>query len=373
MNSLTTEYIDKNMPKLGFGLMRLPLLVGSDEIDIEQFKEMVDCYMSNGMNYFDTAYMYHDGKSEAAFKEAVVKRYPREAYAVADKLPVWYAQKTADIQKIFDEQLRRTGVDYFDYYLHHSMNTELDLRTIELGGYELIKKLKADGKIRHIGFSFHGNAEALKKILTQQPQMEFVQLQINYYDWNDDAREFYEIARSFNKPIIVMEPVKGGILSKMPPHVSEIFTKADPAASPASLALRYCASLDGVMTVLSGMSDMKQMKDNVSFMKAPKPLTAEEYNIIGKVERELRAVPAVQCTACKYCADCPVGIPIHDIIKIYNSFIKSKSIWQFGQDYAGIPTAKRAGKCIKCGKCEEVCPQSLNIISTLEEVVRLIE
>jgi len=302
MSFLTPEYISKNIPKLGFGLMRLPTTGEATAIDLKQVEAMVDHYMDSGMNYFDTAYFYHDGKSEGAFKEAVVKRYARDLFTVADKMPIWLVEKPADVERIFNEQLERCGVDYFDFYLLHALNGANNTKCEEMGAYEFALKMKKAGKIKSLGFSFHGTTEDLEHILATHPELEFVQLQINYYDWEFEALTHYEIARKYHKPIVIMEPVRGGFLAKMPREIEAIFKDVQPKMSIASWAIRFASSLDGVMTVLSGMSNIEQLTDNVAYMKEFKPLSKAEATAVKQAVKALLEAPTVPCTNCKYCS-----------------------------------------------------------------------
>jgi predicted aldo/keto reductase-like oxidoreductase len=368
MNLLTEEYIKENVPKLGFGLMRLPVKGSNTDIDIEHFKKMVDHYMDSGMNYFDTAYFYHDGASEGAFKEAVVKRYPRDSYTVADKMPIWLADSHDDVERIFNEQLARCGVEYFDYYLIHALDGDKHAKNEKLGAYDFCLKMKKQGKIKSLGFSFHGSTEDLKQILSERPELEFVQLQINYYDWEFEAKEHYEIVRAHKKPIIIMEPVRGGFLAKMPAEIEKIFKDVQPNLSVASWSIRWVASLEGVMTVLSGMSTIEQLEDNVSYMKDFKPLTSEEDAAVSKAVNVLLEAPTIPCTDCKYCIECPIEIPIFDIFGVYNEFINTKSVSSFKKAYAEFEIGSNAAACVECGLCEAVCPQTIEIINWLADI-----
>ena len=369
MSILTEEYIAKNVPKLGFGLMRLPTNGADDDINIDRTKEMVDYYMDNGMNYFDTAWFYHGGKSEGAFKEAVVDRYPRESFVVADKMPIWEVDKPEDVERIFNIQLERCGVDYFDYYLLHALDGAKNKKSEDMGAYDFCLKMKEEGKIKSFGFSFHGTTEDIKHILASHPEFEFVQLQLNYYDWEFDYKEQYEIARSYDLPIIIMEPVRGGFLAKMPQEIEDSFKAINPDMTIASWSIRWAASLDGVMTTLSGMSNMEQMIDNVSYMKDFQPLTAEENAAVEKAVKLLVDAPIIPCTDCKYCADCPVDIPIFDIFGIYNEeFLNKQNLSDFKKKYNEIDKSVNASACIECGVCEPLCPQHISIIKKLADI-----
>ena len=365
--SITRE----TLPLLGFGAMRLPLLP-SGKVDMEHTKAMVDYYMQSGMNYFDTAYMYHEGESELIVKEAVTKRYPRESFILADKLPIWSVKEKADVSKIFNEQLEKCGVDYFDYYLLHALNTKNSDLCEEFGAYEYMLDMKKQGKIKHFGFSFHGKAECIEYILAAHPEMEFVQLQLNYFDWLGDHKPIYEIALKYNKPIIIMEPVRGGMLTKLPPAVEKMFLDANPNASPASWAMRWVAELDGVVNVLSGMSNMQQLQDNIATLKNPAPLTASEREIINQAAQTLQNMPLIPCTACNYCKTCPEGLPIADILDMYNEFQqKGRGLFGLNQRHKKME-GKTALDCTGCGICSPICPQAIDIPEVISQIKTLL-
>ena len=373
---MSTEYLGKSIPKLGFGLMRLPMK--GSEIDIEQVKTMADRFMEAGFTYFDTAFPYMNGKSEETVREAVVKRYPREAFQLATKLPVWMVKETADLRKLLNIQLERTGAGYFDFYLLHALNKGSAKRMEELGGWEFLKQMKEEGLIKHMGFSFHDSAESLDWILSRHPEAEFVQLQINYIDWESNdvqSRACYEVARKYNVPVIIMEPVKGGSLAVMRPEIQEIFKQARPELSVASWAVRYAASLECVITVLSGMSNIEQMEDNLSYMADFKPLTEEEYKVISQVVDELNKTPLIPCTACKYCVDdCPQKINIPDIFKSYNNYKLYNNLEAAkGQLNWSTQGRGKASDCIACASCEGHCPQHISIIDNLKEIAEVLE
>ncbi len=369
--------LKKMMPKkLGFGCMRLPVSEGrTEQIDDAAFCRMIDAYMEQGFVYFDTAYPYHNQKSEEAVKRCLVQRYDRERFLLADKMPLWLAKEPADYRKIFDTQLERCGVAYFDFYLLHAMNHERFADTEEKGGFAFVQKMKEEGKMRHIGFSFHDRAEVLDEILTRHPEMEFVQLQINYYDWeseNVQSRKCYETAVKHGVPVIVMEPVKGGTLANMVGEPARLLKELDADASFASFAIRYAASLKHVMLVLSGMSNEEQLADNTSYMRGFVPLSDKEKETIQKVVEELFKMPTIACTKCRYCVDgCPKRILIPDVFEDYNMSV------QFGVNdrnrggYARHTAENgKAEDCIRCGKCEEQCPQHLPIRELLETVAK---
>ncbi len=355
--------------KLGFGLMRLP---GKDgEIDIPQVCNMVDAYMGRGFNYFDTAYVY--GKSEQATRKALVERYPRDSYYLATKLPAWAMNGPEDRDRIFGEQLERCGVDFFDFYLLHSLE--------DGANYDIYEKYdcfawamgkKEEGKIRHFGFSYHGTPELLEKVLDKHPEVEFVQIQLNYTDWNNQisrSGELYEILHGRNIPIIVMEPVKGGILANLTPEVDGILKAVRPDASAASWALRFVGSLDGIMTVLSGMSDEAQMADNLNTFTDFEPLSEEEKDTIAKAVEKIQAMPQIQCTFCRYCcAGCPAGIKIPDVFRGVNMKRLYPDDFRVGLFYNGlVRDSGKASDCIGCGQCERVCPQHLPVMELMKE------
>lgn len=373
---MNENYLGKNIPKLGFGTMRLPMK--GNEVDLEQTKAMVDRFMEAGFTYFDTAYPYINGKSEEVVKEAVVKRYPREAFQLATKLPVWLVKKKEDCQKLFDTQLKRTGAGYFDFYLLHALDKDRAEKMEELGGWEFGKQMKEKGLIKHLGFSFHDSAQALDWILSRHPEAEFVQLQINYTDWDSkdvQSRECYEVARKYNKPVIIMEPVKGGSLAVMRPEIQKIFKQARPEMSVASWAIRFAASLEGVITVLSGMSNIEQMEDNLSFMSAFEPLNEDERKVINKVVDEVKKVPLIPCTACKYCVDdCPQNVNIPDIFKSYNDYKLYNNLDAAKGNYNWVVQSRgKASDCIACGSCESHCPQHIGIIENLKKIAKVLE
>jgi len=364
------SYLGESIPKLGFGLMRLPMK--DKEIDINQTIEMADLFLDSGLTYFDTAYGYAEGKSEAAAKTAIVDRYPREKFQLATKLPAWAGPTTADEAKqMFYTSLERTGAGYFDFYLLHNLGSTRTKSFDDFGMWDYVLELKEKGLIRHAGFSFHDKADLLDEILTKHPQMEFVQLQINYGDWESGAvqsRKCYEVARKHGKPVVIMEPVKGGMLANPAPEVKAVFDEADTKASYASWAIRFAASLEGIITVLSGMSSLDQMKDNLSYMKAFKPLSDNERAVIDKARTTLAGLPSVPCTACAYCvAGCPKNIAIPQIFDAMNrEFVyKDPNSAKFGYSWE-TKFGGKASDCIQCGKCEEVCPQQIKITEQLK-------
>ena len=369
------------MKKLGFGLMRLPLVNPDDQtsIDIEKFKAMADRFIERGFTYFDTAYPYHGGKSETALREAVVKRYPREAFTVTSKMPVWAIKEPADLERVFNEQLEKCGVDYFDYYWLHALNHERVEVMERMDGWGFIARKRDEGKIRHIGFSFHDDSALLAQILDKHPEVEYVQLQINYLDWDSPAIESktcYDLCVKHGKPVIVMEPVKGGSLARVPEAIDRLVKEYDPDASAASWAIRYCAPLPNVMMVLSGMSNMEQMKDNTSYMQDFQPLNDEEQNIIAQATQVIRDAISIPCTACHYCSEgCPQQIAIPEYFNLYNTqqqFPEQKSNCKLYYNLVAKSHSK-ASECLECGQCEAQCPQHIDIIDNLKLVVQAFE
>lgn len=356
------------MKNFGFGLMRLPMK--GEVVDIEQVKKMVDRFMENGFTYFDTAHPYIKGLSEPAIKEALAERYPRESFVLADKLSSSTFEKEEDIPIVFNEMLNACGVNYFDYFLMHAQSRNNYPKYCSGNAYEIGEKLKAEGKIKHLGMSFHDTAEYLEKILTEKPMVEFVQLQVNYVDFEDEniqARKCLEVCRKFGKPVIVMEPVRGGSLVALPEKAKELLEST--GKSCAEYAIRYAASQDGVFMVLSGMSDLNQMEENLKFMKDFKPLIEEEYKVLDKVVEIINSVETIPCTSCKYCTEvCPKNIAIPNIFGVLNE------IKRFDKEHTWIPNYKErsAQNCIKCGKCEKACPQHIEIRKFLEEAIKVL-
>lgn len=366
------KYFGANTPKLGFGLMRLPKKLGG-RINIDETKQMVDLFMEAGLTYFDTAYVYDNGGSEKAAKAALVDRYPRERFTLATKLCAWmgaHDEKSAKQQ--FYTSLERTGAGYFDYYLLHALQANNYHYYDKYHIWDFVKEQKAKGLIRHWGFSFHASPELLDQLLTAHPDAEFVQLQLNYADWENPSvasRGCYEVARKHGKSIVVMEPVKGGALANPAKEVQKVLKAADSSASFASWAIRYAASLDGIITVLSGMSNLEQMRDNLSYMKDFRPLDEKEREAIRKAQEILHGVKSIPCTACHYCTDgCPMNIPIPEIFAARNKQILWGQLEEGRADYAAaVSGAGAADACVQCGQCENACPQQIDVITRLKE------
>ena len=364
--------------KLGFGLMRLPSLDPNDpsKIDLEQTKQMVDTFLERGFTYFDTAWMYCGFQSENATKEVLVDRHPRNSFTLATKLHAGYIKTKEDRDRIFNEQRKKTGATFFDYYLLHDVGVEHYEIYKKLDCFQWLREKKEQGLVKKIGFSFHDTAELLDKVLTEQPGMEFVQLQINYLDWDSEgiqSRKCYEVAKKHNVPVIVMEPVKGGTLAQVPEPVEKVFKEYHPELSVPSWAIRFTASLDNVMMVLSGMSNMEQMLDNLSYMENFQPLDEREQQIVLQAVNLINENIAVPCTGCSYCTDgCPMNIAIPKYFSLYNADlqeIKEKSWTPQGEYYDNLTKSfGKASDCIACGQCESACPQHLPIIEHLKTV-----
>ena len=363
------EFIQK---KFGFGCMRLPM--NGEEVDIEQTKQMVDYFIDHGFNYFDTAHGYIRGKSELALKEALTSRYPREKYILTDKLTGSYFNKEEDIRPLFESQLEACGVDYFDFYLMHAQNAQVFPKYKKCRAYETAFELKKEGKVKHVGISFHDKASVLDQILTEYPEVEIVQIQFNYLDYESasvESRKVYEVCVKHDKPVLIMEPVKGGNLVKLPEEAQKIFDDLN-GGSNASYAIRFAASFPNNRVVLSGMSSMEQMIDNVSYMENFEPLNETEMDAIRKVCDVFAAKNMIPCTACRYCIEessCPKKILIPDMFSAYNAK-KTFGDWNADFYYNNVLTTDggKASECLKCGKCERVCPQHLPIRELLGQV-----
>ena len=360
--------------KLGFGCLRLPMR--GDEVDREAFSEMVDYFLENGFCYFDTARSYLDGKSETALRECLVERHPRESYIFVDKLTSSCFDSEEEIDPLFQRQLDDCGLEYFDFYLMHAQSAELFEKYKRCRAYEHALEYLKQGRIRHFGISFHDKAEVLEEILRAYPQIELVQLQFNYVDYDDasvQSRKCYELCRKYGKPVVVMEPVKGGCLARLPEPAQEVFDALG-SASAASYAVRFAAGFEGVQMVLSGMGDMEMMRDNVSYMKDFAPLSERERAAVDRVREIFRAQDLIPCTACRYCVpECPKKIPIPNLFACMNA----RKQFQQGNSsyYYDLHTASggRASECVECGRCEKACPQHLKIRAHLKDVAKEFE
>ena len=365
------EGIGKNF---GFGCMRLPMQ--GEEMDKEQFCRMIDLFLSEGFCYFDTAHGYLQGKSELAIRECLAARYPRERYILTDKLTAPYFKKKEDIRPFFESQLAACGVEYFDFYLMHAQSKDIFEHFKRCQAYEEALALKEEGKIKHFGISFHDKAEVLEQILKEYPQIEVVQIQFNYVDYEDPAvqsRRCYEVCRKYGKPVIVMEPVKGGNLVNLPEEAKKILEDLH-GGSPASYAIRFAAGFEGIMMVLSGMSNLEQMQDNLSYMKDFVPLSEKEMDAIRGVRKVFASMQLIPCTACRYCTDgCPKRISIPDLFACMNAK-KIYHDWN-ASFYYGLHTKNggKASDCIGCGRCEKSCPQHLPIRKLLKDVTKEFE
>ena len=361
---------EKVKGNFGFGCMRLPMKDG--QVDTEEFTRMVNAFLEAGFNYFDTAHGYLDGKSEPALRACLTSRHPRESYVLTDKLSNNYFDSREEIRPLFQSQLEACGVDYFDFYLMHAQNKDVFEKYKRCRAYETALELRDEGKIRHMGISFHDKAQVLEQILTEYPQVEVVQIQLNYVDFEDpsvESRKCLEVCRAHGKPAIIMEPVKGGSLVNLPQEAQWVFD-ALKGGSYASYAIRFAASQEGVMMVLSGMGNMDMMRDNVSYMSDFKPLDAREQKAVAEVCAIFRSQGLIPCTACHYCTErCPRGIDIPALFACMNRrkvFHNWNSVYYYQDVLTGEGT--KASDCLKCGRCEEICPQHLKIRELLEEV-----
>ncbi|MBO6046975.1 MAG: aldo/keto reductase [Erysipelotrichaceae bacterium] len=368
----------KNVKKnFGFGFMRLPM--NGSKINDELTNQMVDMFMKEGFNYFDTAHGYHGGLSETAIRECVVKRYPRDSFILTNKLSTHFFSREDQIIPLFESQLKACGVDYFDFYLMHAQDGPIYEKYQRTHAYEIANQLKKEGRIKHFGISFHDQADVLDRILTEHPEIEVVQIQFNYLDYENpsvDSKGVYEVCEKHDKPVIVMEPVKGGSLVNLPEEAQKVFNELDSNMSNASYAIRFAASFKNIFMVLSGMSDLTQMKDNLSYMKDFVPLDEKEMAAVAKVRNIFDNMNMIACTSCHYCVldnDCPKNIKIPELFNCYNLKVTFNS---WNQDYYYNVQTRNNGKasdCIKCGKCERICPQHLPIRQLLEDVAREFE
>lgn len=366
MNHFFSE-VKKNF---GFGCMRLPMKNG--EVDYDEFTKMIDVFIENGFNYFDTAHGYVGGKSETSLRDCLTSRYPRDAYILTDKLSTHHFTKQEEIRPLFESQLAACGVEYFDFYLMHAQDANIYAKYKKLHAYETALEFKKEGKMKHFGISFHDKASVLDQILTEYPQIEVVQIQFNYVDYEDasvESRKCYEVCEKHGKPVIVMEPVKGGSLVNLPEAAKKIFDDLQ-GGSPASYAIRFAANSSNVMMVLSGMGNMDMMSENISFMKNFVPLNDAEKKAIEQVCEIFHSQNIIPCTACRYCMEqCPKSIAIPDLFACLNAK-KQFQNWNTDYYYNNIHTQNggRASECIKCGKCEQICPQHLEIRKLLIDV-----
>lgn len=372
MEIRTNQSGNEPVSLLGFGSMRLPQ--NSDDlkdIDTAAVQEMVDYAIANGVNYFDTAYAYHKYVSEKVLGAALSK-HPRDSFNLATKMPPWLVKEKSDVGRIFDEQLQKCQVDFFDYYLVHNISNSSIGSVRENQIYEQLLEKKREGKIRHLGFSFH-DGPALMETVLKEYSWDFSQIQLNYMDWHFlEANELYRLATEYKVPVVVMEPVRGGALVNLCDSAVQIFKDADPNASIASWAIRFAASLPNVLTVLSGMSNLEQLKDNVKTLSDFHPLTPKEYEVIDRALAEYRKAATVPCTACGYCMDCPFGVDIPKIFAVYNQFGVEKNQIQFELNYDSLGASRHASNCTACDVCKEQCPQSIDIPHWMSEVNALV-
>ncbi len=362
---------DAQISLLGLGTMRLPKLdPEKGAIDDARAKEMLDYALAQGINYLDTAYMYHEGDSERFLGDALQGR-DRSSYYLATKMPIWQAETPADVERIFNHQLEKLKTDYFDFYLFHSQNKAHFAKCKEFGLYEFLSKKKAEGVIRHLGFSFHDSPEVLEEIVNTY-DWDFAQIQLNYADWEiQNAKRQYEILTEHGIPVIVMEPVRGGALADVCPSANEAFKAARPDASIASWAIRYAASLPHVMVVLSGMSNMEQLKDNLATMSPLEPLSEKELELCAYAANEWRMKDVVPCTGCRYCMDCPAGVDIPGMFSLFNEYAMNKNRGRYARALKDADESTRPHNCVGCGACAEVCPQKIDIPAKMAKLAEL--
>ncbi|MBQ3078250.1 MAG: aldo/keto reductase [Clostridia bacterium] len=356
---------------LGFGCMRLPRLdPDKPEIDVELAQRMVDYAYEHGVNYFDTAYPYHEGLSES-FIGAALAKYPRESYNLVTKLPTWLVESKEDVGRYLDEQLEKCGVDYFDFYLVHSLNAERVKKIEQIGVFDALVEQKKLGKIRHIGFSFHDTPDVLEPLLAAH-DWEFAQIQFNYLDWElQDAKRQYELIEAKRIPCVVMEPVRGGMLHTLTPEAVDCFKAADPEASVASWAIRYAASFPNMLTVLSGMTAMEHVTDNIATMEPFRPLSDEDRKVVDEALTAYQKAVTIPCTGCRYCMDCPAGVDIPKVFAAYNRYATGRSKSVLREAYEAIPESERAHNCIACGACMSQCPQGIQIPDEMKKIAEL--
>lgn len=355
---------------LGMGCMRLPLKPGTQEIDTEAAQAIIDRAYAAGVNYFDTAYNYHGGLSEG-FIGPALKKYPRESYCLTTKMPGWLLAEKGGPEKVFAEQLARTGADYFDFYLLHAVSKENYKNYKESGAIAFCEKMQREGKIRHFGFSFHDRPEALREVVADR-KWDFAQIQLNYMDWDtQDAKTQYQILADAGIPTIIMEPVRGGALADLSPEANALLKSARPEASIASWAIRFAASLPNVLTVLSGMTKLDQLEDNLGTMAHFEAYTDAEHALIRQALEAFRDEVTVPCTGCRYCMDCPQGVDIPEMFFLYNFLATNKNVFAYKRSFREIAPEKRAHNCIGCGVCATHCPQKIDIPAKMAEAAAL--
>lgn len=372
---MAEKYFGESIGKLGYGFMRLPT-TNDGGFDLEPMKKMVDVFLDAGFTYFDTAYVYPG--SEEALRETLVKRHPRDRFTITTKMPMFMVNKPEDMQATFETSMERLGIDTLDFYLLHGINLETSEKAERLGAWEFMKKRKAEGRIKHYGFSFHDTPEHLDEILTRHPDAEFIQLQINYLDWENPevrSRELYETARRHNKPFTIMEPVKGGLLAGAGSLAEQVLKKANPDVSEASWAVRFAASLDGLITMLSGMGNMAQLEDNIKTIKNLKPLTNDELDTVHEVVKMINSVPQIPCTGCKYCVEnCPQILRIPALMSLYNQYLSYKQKMSIGFPFEEATMDGRLpSTCIACRVCEAHCPQHIGISDVMRKMADIFE
>ena len=360
--------IAQGVSLLGYGLMRLPLKDrrNQSEIDKEKAQELIDRAMAGGVNYYDTAWVYHQGMSERFAGEAL-KKYPRESYNLADKMPVWEVKSLDDAKRIFQEQLDRCQTEYFDFYLLHSLNGGAWPNVRDNGALEYARQMKKEGKVKYLGFSFHGDNKDLA-VIADFGGWDFAQIQLNYFDWDDYSREQYEILTSHGIPVVVMEPLKGGELANLQPKTLEMLTTARPGTTAAQWAFEFIASLPNVLTILSGMTYMEHVEENLKTFSPIEPLGEEGKELLVKVKEFMKEEGKIPCTTCRYCTPCPVGVAIPDIFKMYNNYRSSLVKWMSQREYFQLEKGSRADACVECGACLKKCPQKINIPEELKRV-----
>lgn len=359
---------DEKISLLGFGAMRLPVTnAETEEIDTAKAEKMINYAWESGVNYFDTAWPYHNGQSETVLARALA-RYPRESYFLADKMPIWEVNTPSDVEDIFEKQLVKCGVDYFDFYLLHSMSVSKWEKTRRFKAYDYLAKQKEKGRIRRLGFSFHDTAATLETI-ADVAAWDFAQIQLNYLDWELlDARGQYDVLTKRSIPVAVMEPVRGGTLATLSPEALALLAQAGPNVSAASWAIRFAAGLPNVYTVLSGMSTMEQLKDNIKTMSPFSPLSDSERKLLNDALVLFRKVSPILCTGCRYCMDCPNGVDIPKNFELYNHYLQTSEWSAFINGYFTIGADKQAARCIGCGICQDKCPQKINIPDLMPKI-----